>query len=128
VTWTDRNRVVSFRLDKKVAPGSWEDALAISSLSDNGTGWRREHIDTVALETPAADGSQRVVVHLDGPPAYRTVRLLIRGTGPTPLFGEDPRVPFAGRPGDPPATAHDGHDAAVVTHLTNGSTGEGTPS
>src|SRR5262249_53885463 len=122
VAWTDGNRVVSFRVDKQVARGSWEGALSVSSLSGSGQGWRREHIDHVALETPDPDGGQRVVGHLAGPPASRPVRLLIRGTGVTPLFGEQPRVPFAGLVGGPPGTAHDGHDAAVVTHLESPST------
>lgn len=129
VTWTDGNSMVSFRVDKRVARGSWEGALSVSSLSGSGRGWRREHIDHVALETPDPDGGQRVVVHLDGPPAYRTSRLLIRGTGVTPLFGERPRVPFAGLIGGPPGTVHDGHDAAVVTHFESPSTtSEGTSS
>jgi hypothetical protein len=129
VTWTDGNSMVSFRVDKRVARGSWEGALSVSSLSGSGRGWRREHIDHVALETPDPDGGQRVVVHLDGPPAYRTSRLLIRGTGVTPLFGEQPRVPFAGLIGGPPGTVHDGHDAAVVTHFESPSTtSEGTSS
>jgi hypothetical protein len=129
VAWTDGNRVVSFRVDKRVARGSWEGALSVSSLSGSGRGWRREHIDHVALETPDPDGGQRVVIHLDGPPAYPTGRLLIRGTGVTPLFGEQPWVPFAGLIGGPPGTAHDGHDAAVVTHFESpGTTSEGTSS
>jgi hypothetical protein len=128
VAWTDGNSMVSFRVDKRVAWGSWEGALSVSSLSGSGRGWRREHIDHVALETPDPDGGQRVVVHLDGPPAYRTGRLLIRGTGVTPLFGEHPRVPFAGLIGGPAGTVHDGHDAAVVTHFESpGPTIEGTP-
>jgi hypothetical protein len=100
-------------VDRPLAPGSWEGAIHVSSLSDDDYGWRREHINEVRLE---ADG-RRAVVSLDGRPAYETVRLLIRGTGRTPLFGKYPHVPFAGVQGGPPGTEHDGHDAAVTTRL-----------
>jgi hypothetical protein len=108
-----RDAAVSFRLTRPVLWGSWERAIDISSLSPDGRGWRRhEHIDSVRV---TEDG--RILVNLDGPPAYPLVRLLLRGTGPTVIVGEDPPVPFAGIVGGPAGTRHDGHDAAVNVTL-----------
>jgi hypothetical protein len=123
VSWSHRNTRVAFAVDRPLAPGSWEGAIHVSSLSDDGHGWRREHINELRLE---ADG-RRAVVSLDGRPAYETVRLLIRGTGRTPLFGKDPHVPFAGVKGGPAGTEHDGHDAAVTTRLSDATYAEDAP-
>jgi hypothetical protein len=123
VSWSHGNTRVAFAVDRPLARGSWEGAIHVSSLSDNGHGWRREHINGFRLE---ADG-RRAVVTLDGRPAYETVRLLIRGTGRTPLFGKDPHVPFAGVHGGPPGTEHDGHDAAVTTRLGAGTYADDAP-
>jgi hypothetical protein len=123
VAWSHGDTRVAFAVDRPVAPGSWEGAIHVSSLSDDGHGWRREHINEVRLE---ANG-RRVVIDLDGRPAYETVRLLISGTGRTPLFGRDPRVPFAGVRGGPPGSAHDGHDAAVTTRLGDATYAEDAP-
>ena len=108
-----RDAAVSFRLTRPVLWGSWEHGLEISSLSPDGRGWRRhDHIDSVRV---TEDG--RILVRLDGPPAYPLVRLLLRGTGSTVLVGENPLVPFAGVVGGPAGTRHDGHDAAVNVRL-----------
>jgi hypothetical protein len=114
VHWSRGNSRVSFWVTKPIAPGSGESGIEVNSLSQAGRGWSPAHIDGVTLQ----DNGLRVVVELDNPPAYRWGRLLIRGTGPTPLFGRDPLVPFAGVEGGPPGTEHDGHDAAHVTDLS----------
>ena len=51
---------------------------------------------------------------LDDPPAYDLVRVIVRGTGPTPVFGARPRVPLAGLVGGPAGGEDDGHDAVLT--------------
>lgn len=45
------------------------------------------------------------------------VRLIVRGTGPTPLLGAD-LVPLAGALGGPTSTTHDGHDFVYMKDFT----------
>jgi hypothetical protein len=112
VHWAGHRELV-LRFDRRIARNSWEDrAITVSSLSDEGHGWRHEHIDTIRFRN---DDHRLVVVRLDDAPAYPTVRIVIRGTGATPLFGREPFVPFAGRVGGPPGSRHEGHDVAVNT-------------
>jgi hypothetical protein len=112
--WTGDRTRLSFSVDRKLAVGSTEGAITVTSLSDRGLGWATEDIERIAL----ADDDQTVRVYFDRPPKYETVRIIIHGTGPRPLFGADPAVPFAGIVGGPPGTADDGHDAVVTQHLT----------
>jgi hypothetical protein len=117
VRWSRGNSRVSFWVTAPIADGSQESGIEVSSLSHEGRGWSPSHVDSVTLH----DGGERVVVDLDDAPAYPTVRLVIRGTGPTPLFGRHPLAPFAGVEGGPPGTAADGHDAVETTHLSRDS-------
>ena len=114
VQWERGNSRVSFRVTAPIAEGSQESGIEVSSLSGQGRGWAPNHIDRITLH----DGGERVVVDLDEPPAYRMVRLVIRGTGPTPLYGRNPLVPFAGVEGGPPGTQDDGHDAVHTVDLS----------
>jgi hypothetical protein len=116
VHWSKGNSRVSFQVTAPIAEESQESGIEVSSLSHQGRGWNTSHIDQARLY----DGGTRVVVDLDNSPAYRTVRLVIRGTGPTPLFGRDPHVPFAGVEGGPPGTEEDGHDAVDTRDLGSG--------
>ena len=47
-------------------------------------------------------------------PQNSVVRLLVKGTGPTPVYGVEPPAPLAGVLGGPRAGRHDGHDAVVT--------------
>jgi hypothetical protein len=105
---------LSFCVTAPLAEGSLEHAVEIHSLSDRGLGWSRDEVQSIRL----TDGGLRVVVDLDRAPAYELVRVLIRGTGPTPCYGRDPRVPFAGLRGGPPGRPDDGHDAVFTAQLT----------
>jgi hypothetical protein len=42
------------------------------------------------------------------------VRVIARGTGPSPLLGAAALVPLAGAVGGPPGTAEDGHDFVLM--------------
>ncbi|MDD9206911.1 hypothetical protein PU560_10590 [Georgenia sp. 10Sc9-8] len=113
IRWSSRRTQVRLHLTAPAAPGSEESAVAVSSLSDEGRGWAHDGVRHIRLE----DDGRCVVVDLDRAPAYETVRIIVRGTGEAPLFGAEPRVPFAGPADGPPAGAHDGHDAVVTTRF-----------
>lgn len=113
VTWLDGNSQLMFSVTRPIAEGSQEDGVEVSSLDDDGRGWSKKKVKKIHLS------SDRRTVHvfLDGPPRFATVRIVVRGTGRTSLFGEDPRVPFAGVVGGPPGTTDDGHDAVITERL-----------
>jgi hypothetical protein len=60
------------------------------------------------------DAERRVTVILADRPINEIVRLIVRGTGRTPVFGRDPAVPLAGLVGGPPGDVNDGHDATLT--------------
>ena len=124
LVWNDDKNHFTFRLTAPAAAGSEERAVEVSSLSDRGKGWAREEIRQIGL---SHDGMS-VRVELEHRPSYALVRVIIRGTGRTPLYGRSPRVPFAGRPAAPPGTSDDGHDAVITEHFRSlePSTGEET--
>jgi hypothetical protein len=82
-------------------------ALLVTSLSDRG--WVPEDLQRVGYD----DKTKTVTVTFHDPPAYDLVRLVVRGTGPTPVVGTN-HVPLAGLVGGPPGTADDGHDAVLT--------------
>jgi hypothetical protein len=82
-------------------------AVLVTSLSDRG--WVPEDVERVSYD----DKTRTVTVAFHDPPAYDLVRLIVRGTGPTPVFGTN-HVPLAGLVGGPPGTTHDGHDAVLT--------------
>ena len=92
-------------------PGSQATAVTVTSLSPER--WVRSDISDVTLH----DGDQLVVVQLDQRPAHPLVRIRIRGTGDTPLLGRDPVAPFGGMEAGPPGSAHDGHDAVLMSRV-----------
>ncbi|MFD7629888.1 hypothetical protein ACFV7Q_28355 [Streptomyces sp. NPDC059851] len=123
VAWSREHTVLTFDVTAPLAPGCAEPGgVEITSLSDTGRGWATDQVAGIRI---SADGL-RVRVDLDQRPAYETVRIRIRGTGPTPLYGDAPRAPFAGPAGGPPGTPDEGHDAVVTVHLPRGSAPERT--
>ncbi|WP_433157909.1 hypothetical protein [Kribbella sp. CA-247076] len=108
--WAPDMKQFQFRLTKPAAPGSAERAVEVSALSRRGLGWAREQIRQIRL----ADDGLTVYVDLEHAPSYAIVRVIIRGTGRTPLYGKDPQVPFAGRAGEPPGLPDDGRDAVIT--------------
>ncbi len=101
-------RVLVFAVTAPLNPGSVRRAVHLTSLSDRG--WVDEDIDVVRYD-PDLPG---VVVELADRPINDVVRLVVAGTGRTPVFGADPAVPLAGLVGGPPGTANDGHDAVLT--------------
>ncbi|MFB7051942.1 hypothetical protein ACFCXT_02170 [Streptomyces vinaceus] len=114
LAWSREHTVLGFEVTAPLAAGSAEpEGIEITSLSDSGRGWATDEVAGIRV---SADGL-RVKVDLDQRPAYETVRVRVRGTGPKPLYGAHPRAPFAGLEGGPPGTADEGNDAVVTVHL-----------
>ncbi|MFD0270382.1 hypothetical protein ACFVGY_28050 [Streptomyces sp. NPDC127106] len=123
LAWSREHTVLTFDVTAPLAPGCAEPGgVEITSLSDTGRGWATDDVAGIGI---SAHG-RRVRVDLDQRPAYETVRIRIRGTGPTPLYGDAPRAPFAGPAGGPPGTLDEGHDAVVTVHLPRGTAPERT--
>lgn len=119
VEWSEDETECVIHLTTPLNPGSaGRRAVRITSLSQRG--WVDEDIDTVHYHP----GGTRLLVTLADAPAYDTVRLIVRGTGPTPVFGEHPSVPLAGLIDDPPGSVNDGHDAVLVFQKPLGATEE----
>jgi hypothetical protein len=91
-----------------LVPGSVRRAVSITSLSSRG--WVDEDIDTVRYDP---DGPA-IVVHLADRPVNPLVRIIVSGTGPTPVYGSDPLQPLAGAAGGPPIGSGDGRDAVIT--------------
>ncbi|NPC44595.1 hypothetical protein [Nocardioides sp. zg-1230] len=111
--WDEDLKGFSFRLTARAAAGSQEHAVEVSSLSAHGHGWAREECRRIRL----TKRGKRVRVRLDGPPSYGLVRVVVRGTGTTPLYGASPRAPFAGLLGGAPGGADEGHDAVLTSYF-----------
>ncbi len=83
------------------------DAFTVTAFAAGG--W-----DEVKIKTVDYDAAQvAVVVTLHAAPTGDRIRVIARGTGPTPLLGED-LVPLAGPIGGPPGTVDDGHDFVLM--------------
>jgi hypothetical protein len=106
--WSPEKRTVFLPVSAPVNPGSLRRATRITSLSTRG--WVDEDIDAVRYDADRTG----IVVELADRPINPKIRVIVRGTGPTPVYGLDPAVPLAGRWGGPPATADDGHDAVLT--------------
>jgi hypothetical protein len=83
------------------------DAVAVTSFSE--AGWETSAIGAVAYDNAA----RTVTISLTSPLTRPLVRLLLRGTGPTPVLGAN-LIPLAGALGGPPATRHEGRDFVLM--------------
>lgn len=102
---------LSFRANQSLAKATLtSDSVTVSSLSERG--WIVED----QRRLPRYDAScNRVVVHLADRPANPLVRVLVRGTGPTPVSGAaPPMLPLAGVVGESQQHAEHGRDAVLT--------------
>jgi hypothetical protein len=107
--WLTNGRGFGFAVTAPLIPGSvTRRQVELTSLSEEG--WVAEDVYRVEYD-PAGPG---VVVEVADRPVNDIVRLIVKGTGRMPIFGEDPAVPLAGLVGGPPGTANDGHDAVLT--------------
>ena len=88
--------------------GSIRRAVTVHSLSARG--WVEEDVESVRYDTEES----HLVVRLATRPVNNVVRMVVKGTGPTPVFGVAPAAPLAGVWGGPPACRHDGRDAVIT--------------
>jgi len=128
-----RDDRVAIEFSQNVIDGTVPQALEVRSFdrTAGARGWS-DPLAVEAVVTPVRPGTPpvpaRVTFDLPAPPtADLSYRLVLRGTGPTPLLGIVGRadapnvgqpVPLAGWAGGPPGSAADGHD--VVEMLTLG--------
>jgi hypothetical protein len=128
-----RDGHVTIEFTQNVVEGTVRQALELRSFDRtvSARGWS-DPLPVEAAVTPVRPGTPpapaAVTFDLPAPPDEDlSYRLVLRGTGPTPLLGIVGRadapnvgrpVPLAGRVGDPPGSAADGHD--VVKMLTLG--------
>lgn len=92
VRW-DSDHALSLATDGALRPRSLSaDVVHVSSVSTEGE-WVREQIE--AVEYQDADDGGLISVQLQTPPTHELVRILIRGTGATPVVGVG-GLPLAG--------------------------------
>ena len=84
------------------------------SLFDATAGWSE-----LVIESAVFDATEQVItVQLqDAPPTGLLIRLIVRGSGPMPLLGEN-RVPLAGALGGSPGGQHQGIDFVHMFETT----------
>lgn len=81
-----------------------ERAVEVTSF-DVRDGWIEEVVKKVSFNTK----TKRMEVELRDDPGGRLVRLIVKGTGPTPLLGKN-RIPLAGSVGGAPGSLDNGVD------------------
>lgn len=82
-------------------------AVSVTSLTEKG--WSEARVESVQYDAE----HRLVVVELDRP-VEGLVRVVVKGTGPTPVYGVSPAAPLAGVVGGPPAVPQEGHDAVLT--------------
>ena len=97
-------RTIEFTVSKSLQPVSVTVAPFSVTTFDSTSGWQTSTIDTASYD----DTKKTVTLKVGGDLSGR-VRLIAKGTGPTPLLGVD-LVPLAGALGGPAGSTHDGHD------------------
>ena len=111
---TDR---IEVDLTGDVLAGTVPGAVEVRWLdrADPTGGWS-DPLDVTPTVEPAAEGGGRRLLLAFAGAAGTDVRyrVVLRGSGPTPLMGRLPTVPLAGRVGDPPAGAAEGRDVVAV--------------
>jgi hypothetical protein len=97
--------VITLRVSSPLSRQSVTPAAFSVSSYHNRTGWQALGVATVSLDSQA----RTVSLELRDGVRDNLIRVIARGTGPTPLLGTN-LVPLAGAGGGPPGTEHDGHD------------------
>jgi hypothetical protein len=93
---------------------SAQAAVSITSLSTKRPGgWVVEDIYDIKFDA----AKQAIVVSLADRPVNPLIRIVVRGTGPRPVMGQQPVAPLAGVVGDHLTSRYDGRDAVwTFTH------------
>ncbi len=92
---------ITLKFDQPLQPASVKAGAFAVTVFDNTTGWS----SFVINDPPAlSDADKTVKLTLSAPPLTKGLtRIIARGTGATPLLGNDPRLPIAGALTDAPA-------------------------
>jgi hypothetical protein len=110
IEWGPHEAELSFQMTADVLPATLtRDTVQVSSLSPSG--WVVEDLDG-RPRYHAESG--RVIVRFADRPANPLIRVLMVGTGLTPVYGADPVVPLAGVVGDDPGSTGQGRDAILT--------------
>ena len=99
VSWDEEERCYRVPVTGALVVGSIRRAVTVHSLSARG--WVEEDVESVRYDTEES----HLVVRLATRPVNNVVRMVVKGTGPTPVFGVAPAAPLAGVWGGPPAAA-----------------------
>ncbi len=99
------SRAIEFEVDKDLQAASVKPEAFSVTWFDTASGWQRSNVVTASYSGPE---TSTVNLELDQSVSGR-VRLIVFGTGATPMLGAD-LFPLAGAAGGPPGTQHDGHD------------------
>lgn len=111
IEWGKQFRELSFLVTDDLLRATLTlESVRVSSLS--ASGWVVEDLERRPRYDPE---TRRVVVRLADRPANPLIRVVVLGTGPTPVYGADPPLPFAGVVGDDPGTTGQGRDAVLTT-------------
>ncbi len=97
---------ITFELTRSVYVDSVTPGAFIVSEFEPDKGWRVVGVDEVEY-----DGGMTITLNLVEPLSLKYVRLIVRGTGPTPLLDRFSQVPLTGALGEvDPTDPHDGKD------------------
>jgi hypothetical protein len=102
-------RAISLTADKQLQTESVKRAAFSVTFFDPVQGWRTANVANAAY---GGDETKTITLDLDSDLSGR-VRMIVSGSGPTPILGKD-LVPLAGAVGGPPASPHDGQDFVVM--------------
>ncbi|HEV2736315.1 MAG TPA: hypothetical protein VGV85_15835 [Longimicrobiaceae bacterium] len=85
-----------------------ESSFSVTAF-DNRDGWHGVPVRRAGVDRTG----KRIRLDLADGPGGSLVRIIARGTGPTPLLGSN-GVPLAGAVGGPPGGTEDGHDFVLM--------------
>ncbi|MEK6405781.1 MAG: hypothetical protein AABN34_02330 [Acidobacteriota bacterium] len=106
------SKAIMFRVDRELHDASVKPAAFSVTWFDPGSGWQKANVLTASY-----GGGETKTVNLElKSPVRGRVRLIVDGTGPSPLLGAN-LAPFAGAAGGPPGTRHNGHDFVYMKDL-----------
>jgi hypothetical protein len=110
ITWGPRPREFSFAVTADLIQATLtRDSVTVASLST--AGWIVEDLEGRPRYDPEL---RRVIIRLADRPAHPLIRVLVQGTGTTPVYGADPPLPLAGVVGDDPGYNGQGRDAVLT--------------
>jgi hypothetical protein len=111
--WAPGHTGFSFTVTRPLHPGSvGRGSLEVASLGERA--WATANVREVTYRQEG--GVDTVIVTLGDSPQHDLVRVVVHGTGPTPVLGAD-LVPLAGLDGEPPGSRTDGRDAVIMQNL-----------